>query len=371
MGAKHSKTNALITDYSRVKIPKDYTLIKIGTYNVNLKNTINVDYKIKEITSYITNNYKKKSLDIINLQGFSDTYSLYVLIRELKQYYAKHKQKIYFGPKFDNIEQSSSASNNTIPTPRTMIDMSFHSSGFGCGGNYGNYGNSNENINKKLVQNIIISKYPIVSTIYSELDDKTDMDDILGIQSVIGANILIGNTIISIYNTCLSKDIKTANIINSSVRTTELDTLIEIIETNKNKLKTNFTKYNNSDVHLIVGSIHINETDKEGVSKEYVDLVTNKKCIDIFRYLHSTDPGYTTAYKERMNYIFLNLTDDIYDKNEIICETFKGIKSSDQLFDLIFKRYSIYFLDNYVINHINNNTVMYYPVECIFFIKSK
>jgi len=368
MGIKHTKTEALITDYSKVKIPKDYTLIKMGTYNVNLKNTINIDNKIKEITAYITNNYKKKNLDIINLQGFYDTYSLYVLIRELKQYYAKHKQKIYFGPKFDNIEACKSTSNSAIPTPRTMIDMSFHSSGLGGG----NYGSSNENTNKKLIHNIIISKYPIISTIYSELDDKTDMDDILGIQSVIGANILIGNTIISVYNTCLSKDIKTANIINSSVRTTELDTLIEIIEANKSKLgETNFTKYDKSDVHLIAGSIHINETDKEGINKEYADLVTNKKCIDIFRYLHSTDPGYTTAYKERMNYIFLNLTDDIYDKNEIMCETFKGIKSSDQLFNLIFKRYSIYFLDSYVIKHGTNNTVIYYPVECIFFIKSK
>lgn len=377
MGIKMSKKDIVITDYLKVKIPKDFALIKIGSYNVNLRNTINLDNKIKEIITYMANNYKNKTLDIVCLQGLYDTTSLLVLIRELKNYCLKHKLKTYLAPSFDNIEPSLSVSSGSggIHDLKQMIELSFNgSNGSGGSGSGGSNGNNRSKVikRKKLIQNIIISMHPIVSTIYAELDDKTDMDDVLGMQTVIGANILIGDNIISVYNTCLSKDIRSANIINSEVRLSELDTLMNIINKNKDSISgEKFKKYNKSEVHLVVGTININEDDDNGDSQEYTEFISNRRCIDIFRYLHNNDPGHTTSYKERLNYILMNLTDDIYDEKGKLYESFREIKSGDQLFNLIFKRYNIYFLDSYVITNDNNTSLIYYPIECIFIVKNK
>jgi len=364
-----SKKEIVITDYSKVKIPKDFVLIKIGSHNVNLRNTINLDNKIKEIITYITNNYKNKTLDIVCLQGLYDATSLLVLIREFKKYCLKHKLKIYLAPSFDNIEPGTSLSPNNIVTSKQMLDLSFHGSNSSNGSNSGG---SKGIKRKKIIQNIIISMHPIISTIYAELDDRTDMDDVLGMQTVIGANILIGNNIISVYNTCLSKDIRSANIINSDVRLSELDTLMNIINKNKNSITDEkFKKYNKSDIHLIAGTININEADTDGISQEYIEFISDRKCIDIFRYLHNDDPGFTTSYTERVNYILINLTDDVYDETGKLSESFKEIKSGEQLFNLLFKRYNIYFLDSYVIKNDINTSLIYYPIECIFIVKNQ
>lgn len=359
MGASTSTHHDVkISDYEKVKIPKEYTLIKVGSYNVNLHNTINMDNKIKEIISYLTSNYKKKSLDVVCIQGFYDNVSLTTLIREFKRYCHKNKIKVYYAPSFDEIETSGSTSNSLIVSSKKMLELSF-------GTPKGSHGGKK---NKKLIQNIIISKYPIVSTIFGELDDKTDMDDIFGIQTVIGANILLGNKIFSVYNLCLSKDIKTANIVNinnAQVRMTELDELMKIIDKNKKDIAT--LKYTLSDIHLIVGTFSINEFGSGNNNQEYINLIKDRKCIDLFRYLNEKDYGYTTSTSERVNYILLNLTDDIYDKKSELSKNFKSVKSINELFDLIFKRYQVHFLGTYVVKQ---ESALYYPVECVFMIKN-
>lgn len=392
MGSKSSKKNeTTITDCTKIKIPKDCVLIKMGSYNVNLKNTINLDNKIKETMVYLTNNYRNKVLDIINLQGFYDSFSLKLLVTEFKQYCVKNKMNVYFAPKFDNIEitnnsvdksdTNNSIANGIIDTKRNF-NLNFHSHG------HNNYGaqinrfnkehgirkktnSSGDNKNKKIVQNIIISKYPIISTIYAELDDKTDMDDILGVQSVIGANIVIDGMLISIYNTSLSKDIKLANIINSQVRDTELETLVAVIEKNKTDLDSNIYKnFHKSDIHITVGTININEFDSGKSNEEYVDFISKYNYVDIFRYLHEDDLGHTTSYMQRLHYILLQLTNDIYTEKTQINESYKEIQTNDQLFNFLFKRYNIYFLDNYIIKNIINDALTYYPIECLFVMRN-
>lgn len=356
-----------ISDYEKVKIPKEYTLIKLGSYNANLHNTMNTDNKIKEIISYIISNYKHKSLDIICLQGFYDTLSLANMVREFKKYCLNNKLKVYYGPNFDEIETSGSSSNNLIVTSKKMLELSFHAPHT----RKTNSGHSDNNKMKKIIHNIIISKYPIIDTIFAELDDKTDMDDILGIQTVIGANILVGNKVISVYNMCLSKDIKTANVININniqVRMTELDELMDVISKNKkNILSDKFSKYEKTDIHLITGTFGINEFGNGENNREYLDLIKDRKCIDVFRCLNENDYGYTTSNSERLNYILMNLTDDIYDKKTEIYKKFKSLKSTNEMFDILFKRYQIYFLGNYVIK--NNEASIYYPLECVFMMK--
>jgi len=361
--SESSRQDIKISDYEKIKIPKEYVLIKLGSYNVNLHNTMNTDNKIKEIISYMTSNFKHKTLDIICLQGFHDNVSLSNLVREFKKYCSKNKIKTYYAPSFDNIETNGSSSNSLIVTSKKMLELSIH--GTKTSSSHGN------NKMKKIMQNVIISKYPILSTIFGELDDKTDMDDILGIQTVIGANILIGNQIISVYNTCLSKDIKTANIVNinnAQVRMTELNELMNIINKNKVNIKHDkCSKYDLSDIHLVTGTFGINEFGNGENNQEYMDLIRDRKCIDIFRYLNETDFGYTSSSSERINYILMNLTDDLYDKKTEVYKNFKSVKTINEMLDLLFKRYQIHFLGNYVINM---DSSMYYPLECVFMIKN-
>jgi hypothetical protein len=358
-----SKQDMKISDYEKVKIPKEYSLIKLGSCNVNLHNTMNVDSKIKEIILYITSNHKNKSLDIICLQGFHDVFSMKNLIREFKKYCFENEIKMFFAPSFDDIIVEPPVAG--IVTTTRMLELSFHTPKKST--NRNSMGKM-----KKIIQNIIISRYPIIDMIYGELDDKTDMDDILGIQTIIGANVLVGNKIMSIYNMCLSKDIKTANIVNISnaqVRMTELDTLMTFVDKNKISLQSDkFTEYDKSDIHLITGTFGINEFGNSDNNQEYLDLIQDRHYIDVFRYLNEKDCGYTTSNSERINYTFMNLTDDIYDKKSQTHNDFKNAKSISEMFDLLFKRYQIHFLGTYVIQ--SNNVSMYYPIESIFMIKS-
>lgn len=365
MGATvSSKQDIKISDYEKVKIPKEFVLIKLGSYNVNLHNTMNTDNRIKEIISYMTSNYKRKPLDIICLQGFHDNVSMSNLIREFKKICSKHKIKTYYAPSFDEIETNGSSSNSLIVTSKKMLELSIHGSKTSSG--------HHTNKMKKVMQNVIISKYPILSTIFAELDDKTDMDDILGIQTVIGANILIGNQIISVYNTCLSKDIKTANIVNinnAQVRMTELNELMDVIKKNKINIQSDkCSKYNKSDIHLVTGTFGINEFGNGDSNEEYMSLIRDRKCIDIFRYLNETDYGYTTSSSERINYIFMNLTDDLYDKKTETYKIFKSVKNINEMLDVLFKRYQMHFLGNYIINL---DASLYYPIEFVFMMKSQ
>ena len=145
-----------------------------------MKKTINLDVKIKEIIDYLDTSHRNKVIDIICLQGFLDRISLDSFIKEYKNYCLKNKNSMYFAPSFDNIDPTIDSSDNieieSLSYTRFNENKTPISNKFSI----------NENNNKKkLNHNIIISKYPIISTIFSELDDQTDMDDILGIQTVI------------------------------------------------------------------------------------------------------------------------------------------------------------------------------------------
>lgn len=361
MGSKFSKKiikaeNIKINDYSKVKIPKEYTLLKVATYNVSLSNTINLGQKIKEIFKYIISKFNNKEIDIINIQELSDNSSLYVFISEFKKYCLDKKFIYYFSPPYDNIEPANSNKGGSITTSDNMIGISFKQDSSGK--------NKNDH-KKKILQNVIISRYPIISNIFTELDDKTDMDDILGVQTLVGVNILIGNSIISVYNTNLSKDIKAAQIINNDVRKTELDILLNTLDMNKESLSTEqFASYTKSGIHIVTGTFNIPEIDNNdnsnNICEEYKELLFNNHFIDIFRILNETDYGFTTSSKERINYIFLHMTKDFYEKDS----EYLNVK---ELKKKLFKRYGIHFLDFYILENINSVS-SYYPIECVFII---
>lgn len=358
MGIRQSKKNnerITIDDYKKVTIPPEYKLIKLCTYNVNLKNTINFELQIKEIIEYIVSSYKNKTNDIVCLQGIYDDFILFNLVKDLKTYFIRSNNNIYISPNFDNIEADndkkkfSSHKMQTISYEIKKTDSS-----------------SSSKISSP--QNIIISRYPIVDIIYIELDDETDMDDVIGVQTLVGANININNAIISVYTTNLCKDIRSSNIKNDKVRNFELNTVFGAIMENKKILNSiNYKPFTKTDIHLIVGTLNIPETVNMQINNEFTKFVQSRSCIDIYRYLADDDDlGYTTSYNERLDYILLSLTEDLYVESSPFYKKMRNIKKAEDLLNILHKRYSIHFIDSYV----KNNTISnHHPVELIFMVK--
>ncbi len=360
MGNKQSKKNSVVNDYVSVTVPKDYTLLKIISYNIDLRISANCDLKILEIINYIFSKTKNKNADIINLQCINDILSLHLLIREIKKYSIDNNIQLYFAPDFDEVDVEKKSDNvKTIRRSKNLEE--FYSGTNSREATEKKSDKKAEKSKNKAIHNVIVSKFPIIGTIFGELDNKTNMDDVFGIQTVIGANILINNSIISVYNTCLSKDIKTSNIVNSDVRVTELETLCSTI--NKNKCVLNHEDFNNyikTDIHLIVGNFNIPEITNDDVNPEYINLLKNTLGIDIFRHKSLIDFGYTTSYKERNSYILLHISENICSEIEKIDHT--------EVLSALFKIYKIHFLDSYVIN--SNKNMINYPIECICMIKT-
>ncbi|AYV76917.1 MAG: hypothetical protein Barrevirus4_1, partial [Barrevirus sp.] len=308
---KDKKVNRItIDDYEKVKIPKDYTLIKMISYNINLSHSVNLDKKIKEVISYMTSNYYNKSIDIINLQEINDIVSLNILVEEFKRFCLVNNLTYYYSPPFNNILPTSHSHRfsheqghgHSHGLSIHMIEKSFDSRERVIG-----------NKNKKIIHNIIISKFPIISTIYSELNTDSGMEDILGTQVLVGANILIGNSIISVFNVTFSKDVVAAQLNNREIRGIELITMLKIINNNSLTLKNDsISKYTVTHLNLITGTFNIPEIESDGkVNDEYDDILSVGHFLDIFR-LISEDYGFTTTFKERINYVFLYMSEDFY-----------------------------------------------------------
>ena len=111
MGSSNSTTSdkqkepIKFTDYSRVKIPKGHKLIKMATYNVALRNGINMQFRIDHTIDYIFSSLKNKDIDIICLQGINDYNSAYALIQDIKVKMKKmNKSSFYFAPDFEEVQ---------------------------------------------------------------------------------------------------------------------------------------------------------------------------------------------------------------------------------------------------------------------------
>jgi hypothetical protein len=355
MGIKASKASTKnIDDYSIVSVPKNYTMLKIISYYIDLRISANVDFKVSEIINYIMSNRKNKYANIINLQGINDVLSLHLLIRGIKKYCIEKKITMYFAPEFDDIDADDKSEGSKGRSDRRSKNLEDFTAG--TISKKGHISKAKEG--KHIIHNVIISTYPIVGTIYSELDDKTNMDDIFGIQTVIGANILIDEVVISVYNTCLSKDIRTSNFVNDAVRKTELEALDSVMTNNKKELLNGSNT--RSNIHIIVGNLHIPEIANDNINNEYISSIKNNNFVDIFRYKLPKDFGYTTSYNERSSYILLDISQEIYD----------NIQKTDhtEVLKLLFNEYKIHIMDMYVVK--NNRNIIHYPLECIFMIKS-
>lgn len=358
MGLKTSKhAQKCITDYTKVTVPPNYTIIKIASYNINIKNTINLSNKIKNILIYIVSAFKAKDSDIICLQGINDYKAAVELIKEIRKYMVVYKTNYYFAPEFDDV--STNSRSNKLSVTKSVTKSRSHLSK-----------NTEQNKNSQ-IQNIIISKYPIISSIFGKLSNKLT-DDVTNIKTVIGANININNNIISIYCTELSDNLEAANINNKFIREKELDELNLIIQNNISKISSaaEFVGLKKTDMHFVVGTLHINDGDVQ--NEEYQNMLQNFKFTDIFRCLYNYDVnmGYTSVLNKRIDYIFLYLTDDIYDKNSVYYNDIQNIDSTATLLNLLFKRYSVHFLESCIRTDVSQNySSTNHPIEMILMFK--
>ena len=358
MGIKSSKhPTKSITDYTKVTIPPNYIMLKISSYNINIKNTVNLSNEIKNILIFIVSSYKEKNNDIICLQGINDYKAATELVKEIKKYMKQYNVHFYFAPEFDDVyanSRSTKLSVNRSANSRSHLSR------------------NTENTRNSQVQNIIISRYPIQSSIFSKLSDKL-VDDITNIKTVIGANININNNLISVYCTELSDNLEAANIDNKFIREKELEELNVIIQGNINKIKSEpvYDKMHKTDIHFVIGTLHIDD-DSVSLNEEYQNMLSNFKFTDIFRCLHTYDVnmGYTSVSNRRMDYILLYLTDDVYDPTSPYYNDIQNVDSTSKLLNILFRRYSVHFLESSTREDVSQNySSSNYPIEVVMMVK--
>lgn len=363
-GKKNKKpSNAIfVDDVKKYKLPKGFMLLKTATYNVNLKNSINIDMRVKDIIGYIVSAYKNKTIDVLAIQGIREYYAAHYLIQELKRFIYDHSIELYFAPDFDEVQMTSEQNVTKNRTFAMSWDPEVRRKRLG----HSKSKNTSQHRNLES-QNIIISRYPIINYIFSDIDYETDIDDVIGVKTVIGANISINGNIISVYNTELTKDLVSANIINKKVRGVELDAIFRVVSQNAENLQSeSFKTYCHSDIHLLMGTLYIEEYSGNNFNDEFSEFLKYKHCYDIFRNVTDTKSGYTTPYSQRYDYIMFILTEDLFDKKSSFYEQVQKSKTPSDLTRIIFKRYGVHFLDSYVMESMKNvNPNGNFPVECI------
>lgn len=347
---KKSVKSININDYSDISVPKEYQLLKLVSYNLNISNTINSDVLIKKIVSFVAEIYKGKANDIICLQGINDHDVYYKLMKRINNFSKEMNDTFYIAPENNCIEYTDSGGED---------QLNFNSA----------IRNRSRSVKdpKHNFQNIIISRYPIVSTMLIELDDNHDVDDVLGIKTLVGCNISIYGNLISIFNTELSKDIKIAGIINDNIRQLELNTIFDAIENNRKALASNtFREYTKTDINFLVGSLNICEFIGKGMNTEFIDLIKQYHCVDIYRH-QSNEKGYTTQSKKRLDYIMFLMTSDIYKEESPFNKKLQNINDSDDLIKFLTKRYKLYFINiNIIKNEELKSISQNYPIELVF-----
>lgn len=346
-----------IINFKNVNIPNNYTMVKIVTYNVQLKNSINIDNHIHKIGQYILGTFRDKDIDIMCIQGLDDKYSLYKLITHIKTMGKNNDINLYFAPEFDNINVSEQ---NSL---QSSLNIAWSDSK-----QKSDKGASDNILNNNTTPNIIISRHMIISYLCEPLD--TPETSLFVIDGIVSSNININNNIISIYNISLSNDIISAQINNSEKRKCEMNKVKDIIVSNHSLISTDdrFRKYKKTDINFMVGSFEIVETKNNEINEEYLELTSKFRCADIYRYQHEEKEGYTNIKNERSDYIMLLLTEDIFDNKGKYHKMILNIKNPEDAFKLIFDRYNLHTIQTHV--NIDETCRPHFPIENIMIFKT-
>jgi hypothetical protein len=330
MGSTKSKlktSSSNVEDFNKLKIPDTHILIKISTYCVNVGNSVGLKHKIKEIISYIDTKIKNKKIDILCLQGIKDKVSANTLVRSIKKHAKNNNMTIYFAPDFDDISA----------TDNTYLSIEHSTSG------KSSVLSTDDDKDNNIPHNIIISRFPI---------DRYMVGDI----NILAADIKIHENNIRIIVTELTADVKLISMSNSTVRKNELVNIFNFVQKLQEDKK--------ETIKFLVGSLNISETIDGDINKEFLYLIQNWHCVDIYRYLNlnlngKDDDGYTNNINKRYEYIMFLLDGAIIGNS--------NIKTADDLFKYIFKTHKVYFIDSSIAKDaVDDTDAVNYPVECVF-----
>lgn len=330
-------------NYSYINIPDGFTMLKIITFNILLHNSINIYTNIYEITKYLFSEKDGLGNDIMCIQGILDKYSSYEFIKSIRKVAMQKGIKLYFSPEHEDIMVSE--------TPSTNISFNL---------SWSHSKPASKNIKSKC-SNLLISKYPILTQLNENLDDN---DDVYSTHAITVANILIKDKIISIYNINLFDDMVNMKIDNTAVRTKELSIIKEKIDKNIQFLNScdDFSMYINNNINLVMGNFNINEIIFNEINPEYGKLIAEFHYVDIYRYMNTDIVGNISTTNSRNDYIMLYMTNDVYDEKSEYIKELSNIKSQKDLFNIMYKRYKIYFIDIKVNTSLEN--IKNYPIEC-------
>jgi hypothetical protein len=326
---------------SLFNIPINTQLLKIGSFYINLNDSINRNENIRQITEYIFSDVYNVVLDIICIQGLNDTKITKLLIKNIVDISNKYKKPVHIVPKTDMVAVDS-------------VDDAFQYQW-----------NSSTNIDTSDIYNIIISKYPIITTSTINLNNTSDAK-LVGNNKIILANVNVNGYIISIYNVTLSQDYM--GIPNTELRNKEVKLITNLIKKNSDQIK----KYNKNtgdrliikDVHLLCGQFNVTEIKSNKLNLELVQVLKTLKAIDIFRFYclinKNDDNGFTCSHNTRDCFISMIL---INHKIGI------DVESPKVLLDNAYKEHGIGIVLSYVVKSVKINE--YHPIEVIFLLNKK
>lgn len=300
MGICNSKKEYL---KNSITIPDNFTRIKLVSITLDIKNSINLKKNILSLSNYFFNN----KIDILCIERINDSISLFNLIKHFKKEAIERNTEIFICPEFENINYEI---NTTITLP---------------------FSNNTTKQNDMYVPNILISKYKVCN--YSKLFLNKNNNSF-----VLSSNIIINNSIMTLFVCSLSKDMSLLNISNKDKRKKEMIKIRNRIINNTTIIENECTNYKKTDINIIIGDIPIDEFNNNQISEEYKQMIETFRGIDLYRYLNENEIEFTDIMNKRNNYILFFLTNSvIYTDNNIT-----NISSAKEMIELLFDKYTFY-----------------------------
>ena len=280
MGNCVQKEKTLAPQYS------NFCPLRIATINADIDESINKRKKIQTLVEYFMRSYYDYRLDVMCIQGIRN----FNILKEIIKAFKKHV--IEFNEVCNNNNYETEIYLEYYPDIDTNItDEQYWSS----------YGAENEIMYH---DKLIISRYSILQSFdipigtdkkYLKRHDKFmatngDSDEVSNMCKYIQAvNLNVDGTYVSIYNIELEDD--TIGISNKKERYSQLQEIKNTIDLNHtNALKPETRQYMEGDatyistyrnIHIIVGSFHINEIKNGTLNTEYKRMITLLSGLDV------------------------------------------------------------------------------------------
>lgn len=295
------------------------------SYNVDLKKSVSLTSRVKDVVRYILDVHKQ--FDLICIQGIRDRYAAFEFARE---FYAHDQSKYYdIYPSLvdycDFIKQSSN------------ISVSFNV--------------STEGDQQFIVYSNLIICRGIITDAHTETIIPSEPRVHFPSVQLVRAKVTFDNTTISVFSTDLIKD---NNFFGTScIRTEDLTIIDKIID--------QWRKDN--DLVLFIGSLNIPEILDGQTTIEYRELVNTFKYLDTYRIKYPTSAGIDSTDGFRYTYYLLALNDMDYFRIKGLVESNDAV-SSTRIIDEIKQSFG-FEIEKITVND-TVSVSSYYPVELMF-----